>query len=342
VILSQAVGKPVRVQWTRAEEFAWEPNSPAMVIELRGGLDGQGDVVAWEYHVWSPSHANRPRQAGQLLAAQLISGGTAPRPRFAFGAERNALTNYEFPVQRVTVHYVPDPYLRVSSFRSLGGSKNTFANESFIDELAAAAGVDPIEYRLRYLSDPRERAVLLAVAEKAGWESRPSPRSAPLTGASELAEGRGVAFTRYENDQAIVACIADVQVEKSTGVVRVKRLVAAHDCGLIVNPDGVKNQIEGNMLQSLSRALKEEVRFDERRITSVDWGTYPILTFSEVPEMEIILIDRPDQPALGAGEPSTVTTAPAVANAVFDATGVRLRQMPFTPERVRAALLERG
>jgi nicotinate dehydrogenase subunit B len=335
VILSQAVGAPVRVQWTRADEFLWEPNSPAMVIEVRGGLDPQGNVVAWEYHVWSPSHANRPRQAGQLLAAQLISGGPAPRPRFAFGAERNALTNYAFPAQRVTVHYVPDSYLRVSSFRSLGGSKNTFANESFIDELAAAAGADPIEYRLRYISDPRERAVLLVAAEKAGWDSRPSPH----TGTSELAEGRGVAFTRYENDQAIVACIAEVQVEMNTGVVQVKRLVAAHDCGLIINPDGVKNQIEGNMLQSLSRALKEEVRFTESRITSAGWATYPILTFSEVPEMEIVLLDRPDGPALGAGEPSTVTTAPAVANAIFDATGVRLRQMPFTPERVRAALI---
>jgi nicotinate dehydrogenase subunit B len=338
VILSQAVGKPVRVQWSRADEFLWEPNSPAMVIELHGGLDPQGNVVAWEYDVWSPSHANRPRTAAQLLAAQLISVGPAPRPRFAFGAERNALTNYAFPAQRVTVHYVPDAYLRVSSFRSLGGSKNTFANESFIDELAAAAGVDPIEFRLRYISDPRERAVLLAAAEKAGWESRPSPRS----DTTETAEGRGVAFTRYENDQAIVACIAEVQVEKSTGVVRVKRLVAAHDCGLIINPDGVKNQIEGNMLQSLSRALKEEVRFTESRITSGDWGTYPILTFSEVPELEIVLLDRPDQPALGAGEPSTVTTAPAVANAIFDATGVRVRQMPFTPERVREALLESG
>jgi CO/xanthine dehydrogenase Mo-binding subunit len=238
----------------------------------------------------------------------------------------------------VTVHYVPDSFLRVSSFRSLGGSKNTFANESFIDELAAAVGADPIEYRLRYLHDPRERAVLAAAAEKADWESRPSPR----TSESALADGRGVAFARYENDQAIVACVAEVQVERDTGVVRVKRLVVAHDCGLIINPDGVRNQIEGNLIQSLSRALKEEVEFDETRITSVDWGTYPILTFSEVPAIEILLIDRPDQPALGAGEPATVITAPAVANAIFDATGIRLRQTAFTPERVREALSERG
>jgi CO/xanthine dehydrogenase Mo-binding subunit len=338
VILSQAVGRPVRVLWSRAEEFLWEPKSPAMAVELHGGLDSQGSVVAWEYQVWSPSHARRPRVANQLLTAQLLAGEPAPTPRFSYGAERNAPTNYAFPAQRVTVHYVPDSFLRVSSFRSLGGSKNTFANESFIDELAAAVGADPIEYRLRYLHDPRERAVLAAAAEKADWESRPSPR----TSESALADGRGVAYARYENDQAIVACVAEVQVERDTGVVRVKRLVVAHDCGLIINPDGVRNQIEGNLIQSLSRALKEEVEFDETRITSVDWGTYPILTFSEVPAIEILLIDRPDQPALGAGEPATVITAPAVANAIFDATGIRLRQTAFTPERVREALSERG
>jgi CO/xanthine dehydrogenase Mo-binding subunit len=338
VILAQAVGRPVRVQWTRSDEFLWEPKSPAMVMEVHGGLDSQGNVVAWDYHVWSPSHARRPRFAGQLVTAQLISGQPAPQARFSFGAERNAPTNYAFPSQRVTVHYVPNSFLRVSSFRSLGGSMNTFANESFMDELAAAAGVDPVEYRLRYLADPRERAVLLAAVEKAGWDPRPSPR----THEKDLpeGEGRGAAFARYENDQAIVACIAEVQVEKNTGAVRVKRIVLAHDCGLIINPDGVKNQIEGNVIQSLSRALKEEVQFDERRITSVDWQTYPILTFSEVPEIEIVLINRPDQPAMGAGEPSTVTTAAAVANAIFDATGVRIRQIPFTPGRVRSALLK--
>jgi nicotinate dehydrogenase subunit B len=337
VILAQAVGRPVRVQWTRKDEFVWEPKSPAMVMEVHGGLDSQGNVVAWEYHVWSPSHARRPRFAGQLVTAQLISGRPAPQPRFSFGAERNAPTNYAFPpqaAQRVTVHYVPNSFLRVSSFRSLGGSMNTFANESFLDELAAAAGADPVEYRLRYLADPRERAVVLAAAEKAGWDPRPSPR----TDDTEPAEGRGVAFARYENNQAIAACIAEVQVEKNTGAVRVKRIVVAHDCGLIINPDGVKNQIEGNVIQSLSRALKEEVQFDEMRITSVDWQTYPILTFSEVPEIEIVLINRPDEPAMGAGEPATVTTAAALANAIFDATGVRLRQIPFTPERLRSSL----
>jgi CO/xanthine dehydrogenase Mo-binding subunit len=211
--------------------------------------------------------------------------------------------------------------------------QNTFANESFMDELAVAAGVDPLKYRLRYLTEPREREILEAAARKANWESRPSPRK----DTKSVAEGRGVAFARYENDQAIVACIAEVHVDRASGMVRVKRIVVAHDCGLIINPDGVKNQIEGNVIQALSRALKEEVKFNEMRITSTDWATYPILTFSETPEIEIVLINRSDQPALGAGEPATVTTAAAVANAIFDATGIRLRQIPFTPERVRAA-----
>jgi len=337
VILSRAVGKPVRVQWTREDEFIWEPKSPAMVMEVHGGLDTHGNVVAWDYHVWSPSHVARARFAGQLVTAQLLSGQPAPQARFSFGAERNAPTNYSFPVQRVTVHYVRDSLLRASSFRSLGGAENTFANESFMDELAAAAGIDAVEYRLRYLTESRERDVLKAAVEKANWEARPSPRK--IT--DPVAVGRGVAFARYENDQAIVACIAEVQVDQNNGIVRVNRITVAHDCGLIINPDGVKNQIEGNVIQSLSRALKEEVKFNEMRIESVDWETYPILTFSETPEIDILLLNRPDRPSVGAGEPSTVTTAAAVANAIFDATGIRLRQIPFTPERFREALVDR-
>ncbi len=234
----------------------------------------------------------------------------------------------------MTIHWLENSPLRGSSFRSLGGAENTFANESFVDELAAAAHVDPLEYRLRYLPEPRLREVLMAAAEKLAG-SRAPPRAPRQDG---IAEGRGLAFARYENDQAIVACVAFVTVDTASGAVRVKRVVVAHDCGLIINPDGVRNQIEGNVIQSLSRALKEEVQFDQMRVTSVDWETYPILKFSEVPEVEIVLIDRPDQPALGAGEPSQVTTAAAVANAIFDATGARVRQIPFTPERIKLAL----
>jgi CO/xanthine dehydrogenase Mo-binding subunit len=334
VILSQAVGRPVRVQWSREDEFVWEPKAPAMVMEARGGLDAHGNVAAWDYQVWSPSHVARARSSEQLVAGQLINGQGSSHFGFSFGAERNAPTNYSFPNQRVTVHYLDESPLRASSFRSLGGAENTFANESFMDEMAAAAGADAVEFRLRHLADERARAVLTAAAENAGWERRPSWQGKK----QQLAEGRGVAFARYENDQAIVASIARVQVDTSSGAVRVKRMVVAHDCGLIINPDGLKNQIEGNTIQSLSRALKEEVVFDEWRIKSVDWDSYPILTFSEVPEVEIVLINRPDMPAVGAGEPATTTTAAAVANAIFDATGARVRQIPFTSERVKEAL----
>ncbi len=334
VILSQAVGKPVRVQWAREEEFIWEPKAPAMVMEIRAGLDAAGDIVAWDYHAWSPTHVARPRMAEQLLTFQLMNSQKAPPPRFSFGAERNARTNYTFPNQRVVIHWIEESPLRGSSFRSLGGAENTFANEFFMDELAFAAHQDPAQFRLRDLKDPRCRDVLEAALKKAEWDSRPSPRPKQ----EGVIEGRGLAFARYENDQAIVACVAFVTVDTATGIVRVPRVVVAHDCGLIINPDGVKNQIEGNVIQSLSRALKEEVKFDEYRVTSVNWETYPILKFSEVPEIDIVLLNHPDQPALGAGEPSQVTTAAAVANAIFDATGARLRQIPFTPERVKAAL----
>jgi nicotinate dehydrogenase subunit B len=334
VILSQAVGRPVRLQWSRQDEFVWEPKAPAMVMEARGGLDSHGNVVAWDYQVWSPSHVARAHSPEQLVAGQLLSGQPSAQFGFSFGAERNAPTNYSFETQRVTVHYIADSPLRASSFRSLGGAENTFANESFMDELAAAAGVDALEFRLRYLPDERARQVLKSAASKAGWESRPSPQKTP----GNLAQGRGIAFAWYENDQALVASVAHVQVDTSTGAVHVNRMVVAHDCGLIINPDGLRNQIEGNTIQSLSRALKEEVMFDEWRIKSVDWESYPILTFSEVPDIDIVLINRPELPAVGAGEPSTTTTAAAVANAIFDATGARLRQIPFTPARVKAAL----
>jgi nicotinate dehydrogenase subunit B len=333
-ILSQEVGRPVRLQWSRQDEFVWEPKAPAMVMEVRAGMDARGSITAWDYHVWSPSHVARARFANQLVTAQLINQQSFPAGLFSFGAERNAPTNYTFPHQRVTVHYLQNTPLRASSMRSLGGAENTFANESFMDELAAAAGEDPLQFRLRYLDDSRARHVLIAAAEKAGWESRPSPHVEQ----NDVMEGRGVAFARYENDEALVACIVYVSIEPTSGLVKVKQVIVSHDCGLIINPDGLKNQIEGNVIQSLSRALKEEVLFDELRIRSVDWDTYPILKFSDVPPVEIVLIDRPEEPALGAGEPSTVTTAAALANAIFDASGIRLRQVPFTPEKIQQAL----
>jgi nicotinate dehydrogenase subunit B len=325
-LLARAVGRPVRVQWSRVDEFLGEPKAAAMLMEAQAGLDAAGNIAAWDYQVWTATHTARPRQATALLAGQEVRRQPAPPPAF-FGGARNAPTNYTVPHQRVTMHWIAHPPLRTSSMRSLGGAGNTFANESFMDELAAAAGADPVAFRLRHLDDPRGRAVLELVAREAGWgEALPAD------------EGRGVAFARYENTQAYVALVAHVAVDRARGVVRVRRMVVAHDCGLIVNPDGVRNQIEGNMLQALSRALKEEVCFDPQGQTSVDWQTYPILTFSEVPDLAVHLIDRQDEPALGAGEPATVVAAPAVANAICAATGARLRRVPFTPERVRAVL----
>ncbi len=322
-VLSQAVGLPVRVQWSREDEFAWEPFAPAMEMEVRGGLDRHGRVIAWAYEVWTPSHI----AGAQLLAGQLISPEHARPPDWLGGGDRNARTNYHIPHQRVRVHWLPGLPLRTSSMRSLGGAANTFANESFMDELAAAAQSDPVEFRWRHLGDSRAIAVVKSAAEQAGW-GMPLPSG----------EGRGIAFAQYENDRAYVATVAQVHVNTTSGEVRVKRIVVAHDCGLVINPDGLRNQIEGNVLQSTSRALKEQVTWKDSHLTSLDWDSYPILKFSEVPEVEVILINRPDQPAVGAGEPATITTAAAVANAIFAATGGRVRQVPFTPERVRAAL----
>ncbi len=330
-LLSREVGKPVRVQWSREDEFAWEPYAPAMVMQVQGGLDEQGWVIAWDYQAWSPSHAGRARTGIDLLAGQLISGKPAPARSFFLGGDRNAPTNYAFPNQRVMMHWLARSPLRASSFRSLGATANTFANESFMDELAVAAHADPLDFRLRHLTDPRAHAVLKAAARHAGWGT-PLPKG----------EGRGIAFAQYENEEAYVAALAHVHVDTASGEVRVKRVVVAYDCGLIINPDGLRNQIEGNVIQSTSRALLEQVTFDESHITSVNWDSYPILKFSQVPDVQVVLINHPDQPAVGAGEPSSITTEPAIANAIFAATGVRLRQVPFTPKRVKAALVAAG
>ena len=229
------------------------------------------------------------------------------------------------------MHWLDEMPLRSSSLRSLGATANAFANESFMDELAAAAGSDPLDFRLRHLDDPRARAVLAAAAERAGWGTTlPS------------GEGLGLAFARYENDEAYVATVAHARVDETTGAVRLLRVVVAHDCGLIVNPDGLRNQIEGNIIQGASRALKEAVQFAGAEITSLDWSTYPILTFSEIPDIEIILIDHPEEKAVGAGEPTTITIAPAIANAIYAATGARIREVPFTPARVREAFAVRS
>jgi CO/xanthine dehydrogenase Mo-binding subunit len=325
-LLSQAVGKPVRVQWTRADEHGWEPKGVAMVMDVAGGVDANGRIVGWDYAVWTPTHSSRPgAQAGgsaSFVAAQLT--GVTPRPRGSLGGERNARHTYAIPTTRVTAHLLESSPLRVSSFRGLGSPQNSFANESFMDELAVAAGADPIEFRLRHLTDPRAIAVVRAAARLANWTPRVAKSS---TGP---ARGRGVGFVQYDGTEAYVAVVVDVDVDVAQHSVRVTRVCVAHDCGLIVNPNGLRNQIEGNVIQAISRTLKESVVFDRSRVTSLDWRSYPILTFAEVPEsIEIELIDRPELPSVGAGEAATSPIPAAIANAIFDATGKRLRDVPL-------------
>jgi CO/xanthine dehydrogenase Mo-binding subunit len=305
-----------------------------MVMQARGGIDGNGRVLAWDYEVWSPTHSTRPRgDAGDTLAGQLLG---SPIKAGLIGGDRNARHGYEIENERVVIHWLADAPLRVSALRGLGAPQNTFANESFIDELAAAAGADPVDFRLRHLRDTRAIDVVRAAAKLAAWQPRPG--AAPRV-EGPIARGRGFAYAQYENENAYVAMVADVEVDRRTGVIHARRVFVAHDCGLVVNPDGVRNQIEGNVIQTLSRTLKEEVRFDRGRVISLDWQSYPLLRFSEAPDaIEVALIDRRDHPPVGAGEPAACPVPAAVANAVFAATGARLRRVPFTPERVKGAL----
>jgi nicotinate dehydrogenase subunit B len=323
-LLSQAVGRPVRVQWMRQDEHVWEPHGPAMLVDVRGAVDGQGRVSAWDYNVWTPTHSTRPGGlAANLLPGMLVSPPPPAAENATVGGDRNAPTNYTFANNRVTVHWLNSSPIRVSALRSLGAMANTFANESFMDELAYLASVDPLQFRLNHLDDPRALAVLQAAANQIGWQ----PRTAP----NRSGRGTGIAFARYENNEAYVATAADVSVDGSTGRITLNRIAVAHDCGLIINPDGLKNQIEGNVIQSASRAILEQVAFDRSKITSDDWRSYPILRFQDIPEIDITLINHPELPALGAGEITTLTTPPAIGNAIFDATGTRLRNVPLNP-----------
>ncbi|HEU4534896.1 MAG TPA: molybdopterin cofactor-binding domain-containing protein, partial [Polyangiaceae bacterium] len=290
-------------------------------------VDARGDVLDWSYELWSTSHGTRPGgDPGNLLAGRARARpAPAPVPKNAgapnYAADRNAIPLYAFPGRRVTTHFVAAAPLRTSSLRGLGAFANVFAIESFVDELAHAAGVDPVEYRLRQLRDERARAVIAKAAERFGWASY---RRAP-------GRGRGVAFARYKNLATYCAVCLEVQAEPRGGDLRLVRATLAADAGEIINPDGLVNQLEGGLIQSLSWALKEAVDHDERRIRSRDWASYPILRFSEVPPVEVVLVDRPTEPPLGAGEASQGPAAAALANALFDATGERLRALPLRP-----------
>ena len=335
-LLARAMpGRPVRVQWTREQEHAWEPYGPAMLIKLNAALDDGGRIADWDSEIWSNTHSTRPGPAGSLLAARYLDKPfqeppPKPIPMPEGGGDRNSIPIYTIPSAKVVYHFLPTMPVRVSALRALGGFMNVFAIESFMDELAAAAGADPVEFRLKHLDDARAREVITTAAERFGWANK--PRAAP-------GSGRGFGFARYKNLAAYCAVACEIEVDRDSGRARMRRAVAAVDSGQVVNSDGIANQIEGAILQSLSWTLYESVTFNERRITSVDWSSYPILRFSAVPdEMEIHVIDRPGMPFLGSGEAGQGPAAAAVANAVANATGHRFRDLPISAARIKAAI----
>jgi CO/xanthine dehydrogenase Mo-binding subunit len=333
-LLARAVpGKPVRVQWMREDEFAWEPFSSPMIVRMNAALDDKGNIINWGHELWSHAHSTRPggRDGVNLTAAWHLEKplpaakpGNPPLP--GGGSHRNAIPLYEFPHQKVTNHLIRQSPLRTSAMRGLGAHANAFAIECFIDELAEAAGADPVEFRLRHLKDIRARAVIEKVAQMAGWKTNEQ---------GDGERGRGIAFARYKNLAAYFAVVAEVRVSEE---VRVTRMWAAVDVGQAINPDGVINQIEGGIIQTVSWTLKERVDFDRHAVTTRTWNEYPILTFVEVPEVEVALINRPEAPPVGAGEGTQGPVSAAIANAIHNTLGVRLREMPFTRDRIVAAL----
>jgi nicotinate dehydrogenase subunit B len=338
-LLARALpGRPVALKWLRKDEHAWEPYGAATLIEMQASLNEDGDVIDWNHDVWGYPHSARSSGApssSSLLASWYLDEPCDPpqlRPIMApeVGVHRNATPLYTFPIRRIVKHFLPGSPLRVSALRGLGTYANVFAIESFVDELAHEAGTDPVAFRLRYLDDPRARAVVEAAVDKAG--------ARPAETGDGAARGRGFGFSQYKNRQSYVAIVVDLVVDRETGRIRLERAVLAVDAGQIVNPDGLSNQLEGGFTQAASWTLHEQVTFGEDGITSVDWRTYPILRFREAPVIETVLLNRPGQPFLGVGEGTHGPVPGAIANAVFDAVGVRLRRIPFTPGRVLDAL----
>lgn len=340
-------GRPVKLQWSRADEFAWEPLGSPMVIKLKAALDGAGKVVDWQHELWSHTHSTRPSdpEGCNLLAAWHIKDSLPPGParnipQPSGGSDRNALPLYVFPNQKVTNRLLLDSPIRTSALRTLGAYGNVFALESFIDELAQLAGVDPLAFRLQHLTDVRAKAVLEKAALMANWK----PLTGAITSAStnRLRIGRGIGFAKYKNLAAYCAVIVQLVVDTSSGVISLEKVWSAVDAGLIINPDGLRNQIEGGIIQSASWSLYESVVYDSARIRTRSWAEYPIMKFAQVPSVDVQLINRPDLPPLGVGEGSQGPTVAAIANALADAmkgTGKRLRDLPFTADRVKQALI---
>jgi CO/xanthine dehydrogenase Mo-binding subunit len=353
-LLASQVGRPVRLQWMRGDATGWDPKGPAAVFHMKAALDAQGNLTVLDYESRWPNANNwvASRETGPIetLVGQM-TGSRSTKVRN--GNTASPAMRYDVPNKRTTTHSVSlglawESPLRVSNLRQPQSPQTVFAGESFIDEIAATLKTDPVQFRLQYrppdgtANRTRAIGVLKAAAEAYGWDTRPSPK---LHSDGRIVTGRGISAPSGGGAGTLVATIAEVEINIQTGDVRVKRFVCAHDCGFVINPDGLQNVIQGNLLQATSRVLKEEVTFDTEKVTSVDWITYPILRHTDVPDkIDIVLVNgdpnpnRPDLPHLAAGEPATGPTGAAIANAIFDATGVRLRRAPFTPKRVKAAL----
>jgi CO/xanthine dehydrogenase Mo-binding subunit len=340
-VLSQAVGRPVRVQWSRHEGHAWGPKGPAAIHRMRAALDAEGNVLAYDFGARAFARqdiSSREAQPSATLAGHLLGFELRPNPNGGGFPDQS----YSFPAMRFTDHSLPPLQeraspMRTAHFRDPSGPHTHYSTESFSDELALAAGMDPLEFRLKYVTDERDRAVLEAVAERHGWQPRVGPN--PDARQGDVLVGRGIAYA--QRNGSVNAIIADVEVNPATGVIWARRFTVASDHGLMINPRSLRNTIEGNIIQALSRTLFEEVEFDRNEVLARDWSSYPILETPGVPEeIDIVFISRPEIGARGAGEPATRIPAAAVANAVFDATGVRIRRIPLTPERVKQALEE--
>jgi CO/xanthine dehydrogenase Mo-binding subunit len=329
-LIARETGVPVRVQWSRADEHGWDPKGPPTLLDYRAAVDASGNIVAWESEAYIP---DRPGQiAVTLVAADLAN---MPKEGAHPGNIQQALAiPYAIPNIKATAHWLAETPFRPSWIRTPGRMQNTYGNECFLDELAAAAGVDPFEFRVRNLKDPRGLELLERLKKLASW----TPRAQRAGESGDVAKGRGVSYIKYELVRTYVGVVADVEVNRQTGKIRVERFYVAHDCGQIINPDGLRNQLEGNIVQTVSRTLIEDLQWNRSAVTSLDWETYPILRFPDVPEVVIELIDRPQERPWGAGEPTAAVVPSAIANAVYDAIGVRLRSVPFTTEKVLAAM----
>src|SRR6202012_4762882 len=335
LIARELPGTPGRVPWMREQEHGWEPYGPAMVTKLSASLDESGAIASWNFEVWSNTHSMRPGGGGCMLAAQLMENPLAvpapkPLPLPEGGGDRNAIPIYKFPNTHIVHHFIPSMPVRISAMRALGAYHNVFSIESFMSELAELAGADPVEFRLKHLDDPRARDVVEKAAKEFGWQKG---QKAPQD------HGYGFAFARYKNLAAYCAIASEVEINRETGRPRLVRAVAAVDSGQVVNPDGIANQVEGAILQSMSWTLYEAVTFDDVRITSIDWQTYPILRFAAAPDsIDVHIINRPGLPFLGSGETGQGPAAASIANAIADATGKRLRILPLTRKRIKDAI----